>query len=573
MDQGSFDRLARLLGGATSRRSGLKAALGAAFGFGAIDSSAKGKGHPSEANPGAEGPCGNGTRKDNICQKDSQCCTGICDLATGKKNKDKKGRCRCLANGRSCKQDKNCCKSSICFDGLCGDCRRKNQTCEESSDCCGGNVCIAGVCLPCRATNDACYTDGDCCGSNRCLDGICQPCLANGKSCTSNAECCDGSNCIDGTCASCLPEGASCGNPIFGKSAASLDCCDGLSCIDDICTAPKDVKTGDPCIAEFDTCKDPKAYCSNYEWDVPTGTYCVLDRKEACDKDGDCWSHDCPGGICVACTHPACAITCNPTVCKTCLRKTIQSAIDAATSGDIIDIDAGYYIEDLRVNKDIVLRACKGKPVTIQNKSYDTRTITVTGPFYLHLIDITVESLSDPANGLYGGGIITPWYLGLFRYSSVRSGAWQEGGGIHFGRYVQSGFDPKTTAATATKGFVNSPAKRHNNDKALGKRAQQHKAAGFHPESVTPASDSYNGLWIADQSIIEGNSADSLGGGIYATEFIPEATSGLQPANDPTFAPIVWVSHGAVIRDNTVTGQFFQTNSITPEKDGGDGGG
>ncbi|MGI9254322.1 MAG: hypothetical protein ACR2J8_11280, partial [Thermomicrobiales bacterium] len=66
MDQVVFDRIARALGGAVSRRSGLLAALAGLAGLaGAGGAAAKRK-------PVVEGPCGDRSRKDNICTKDSQ---------------------------------------------------------------------------------------------------------------------------------------------------------------------------------------------------------------------------------------------------------------------------------------------------------------------------------------------------------------------------------------------------------------------------------------------------------------------------------------------------------------------
>lgn len=44
VDQNAFDRIAKVLGGAASRRSGLRAALGAALGVAALDGAAGAKG-------------------------------------------------------------------------------------------------------------------------------------------------------------------------------------------------------------------------------------------------------------------------------------------------------------------------------------------------------------------------------------------------------------------------------------------------------------------------------------------------------------------------------------------------
>ncbi len=123
MDQHAFDQMARLLGGGTTRRAGVTSALAAAIGFAVVrDGDAvagrPGAGHGAGRRPGSEGPCGSGSRKDNSCTKDSQCCTGYCQLNL--KNKDRKGRCRCIRKGRSCTAKQTCCGALTCTNGVCG---------------------------------------------------------------------------------------------------------------------------------------------------------------------------------------------------------------------------------------------------------------------------------------------------------------------------------------------------------------------------------------------------------------------------------------------------------------------
>jgi hypothetical protein len=129
MAQARFDRLARVLGRVTTRRAGLGALVGAALGRMTAVVGAR----PLGKQPEVEGPCGNGSRKANRCTKDSQCCTGLCNTKTGKKNKDGKGRCRCVNKGKACKADRNCCGGRACVTGVCSG---------------GGSKCIAlgGAC-------------------------------------------------------------------------------------------------------------------------------------------------------------------------------------------------------------------------------------------------------------------------------------------------------------------------------------------------------------------------------------------------------------------------------------------
>ncbi len=125
MDQKRLDDLVRRLSEHVSRRGVVATALagGAAMGAGALDAEAgggKAKGRKRGAGkPDSEGPCGNKKRKDNICTRNQDCCTNICETKLGKKNKDGKGRCRCIRTGNACIEDRNCCNAP-CVNQICG---------------------------------------------------------------------------------------------------------------------------------------------------------------------------------------------------------------------------------------------------------------------------------------------------------------------------------------------------------------------------------------------------------------------------------------------------------------------
>jgi hypothetical protein len=173
MDANRFDGITRALGDASSRRSLLSLAAGLlAAPLAATQADAK----AGSKRPRPEGPCGNGKRKDNICTKGSQCCTGICNTELGKKNKDGKGRCRCVTRGNGCTEDKNCCNTLTCIAGTCGGggtCAPEGATCTADADCCDGlpctdGVCGGGTCLP--AGGDCNPVDGGtCCDPGFCL--------------------------------------------------------------------------------------------------------------------------------------------------------------------------------------------------------------------------------------------------------------------------------------------------------------------------------------------------------------------------------------------------------------------
>jgi hypothetical protein len=176
VDSGRFDAALRALQTGTTRRRGLGALLGVLLGSGGAGLAAAGagaqergpdegrargggRGHGRRARPRPEGPCGDGTRKDNRCRKDSQCCTGVCKK--GLKNKDGSGRCRCLRRGKACTADLNCCRGMTCAGGVCV---RGANGCSSDSDCPAATpFCSGGTCVECVETGD-CQNGLVCCG-------------------------------------------------------------------------------------------------------------------------------------------------------------------------------------------------------------------------------------------------------------------------------------------------------------------------------------------------------------------------------------------------------------------------
>jgi hypothetical protein len=333
MDQSSFDRIARLLGGAATRRSGLTAALGGMLGLASLDAAAKsdshggrgkrsdrsdknhkrdkGNGH-QKGKPGAEGPCGDGSRTDNACTKDSQCCTGIC--RKGLKNKDGKGRCRCVRKGKACTEDRNCCKGT-CADGVCG----------------GGGRAPIPTGQPCVA------------GLDTCAD-------SNASCTTYDANDPAGTYCV-------LPDGQPCND--------SDDECQSQKCISGTCLTP--VPTSDAC-TQSDVCASPAATCRTYLEKERNGTFtadtfCLLPNGETCSDDIDCESGNCDSG------------TCAPQVCDVCTTGCASSDLDQtlkdAPDGAIIRVDAGTWTTTngesstvgggrIQDGRNLTVRACNG---------------------------------------------------------------------------------------------------------------------------------------------------------------------------------------------------------------------
>jgi hypothetical protein len=183
MDTSSFDRITRLLGAGATRRAGLGLAAAALLGSTAA------------AAPKPAGPCKGTKRPDNICSKNGDCCTGICNTKAGKKNRDGKGRCRCINRGGACTASKNCCsrrgQQMTCNSGICGN-PEPDPICVPLLGPCdaGADTCCAGTCAP--------YLNGV--GLRLSAPTVC--CIELGVSgCTDNLDCCDsGATCFQGQC-------------------------------------------------------------------------------------------------------------------------------------------------------------------------------------------------------------------------------------------------------------------------------------------------------------------------------------------------------------------------------------
>ncbi|MGI9252650.1 MAG: hypothetical protein ACR2J8_02810, partial [Thermomicrobiales bacterium] len=157
MDAGTFDRLIRLLTGRLSRRAGLAAAAAAIVTPAAATPDHRDHGKRHRHGPRPQGPCGDGSRKANICTRDTQCCTGFCDTSLGKKNVDRRGRCRCIRRGKPCTPKQTCCGKTSCENGVCArtkptTCQPDGGACAADADCCSCLTCASGVCAACVET-------------------------------------------------------------------------------------------------------------------------------------------------------------------------------------------------------------------------------------------------------------------------------------------------------------------------------------------------------------------------------------------------------------------------------------
>jgi hypothetical protein len=233
VDAGRFDTLVCSLGGSASRRTLLGLLAGIAASPIAADAARRRR-------PGAEGPCGDGSRKDNICTKDKDCCTGICNTAAGKKNKDGKGRCRCVRKNGACTEDKNCCGGRACEGGVCGGvaCSLVDGSCVADSNCCTDGpdplVCENFVCVvpvQCVFAGDACTDPSECCTGTTCASNVC--CAPPLGACTLDASCCQPLTGGSSTCQN-LTVGRVCCYTNTTACLSNSDCCSN-KCESNVC--------------------------------------------------------------------------------------------------------------------------------------------------------------------------------------------------------------------------------------------------------------------------------------------------------------------------------------------------
>lgn len=161
MDGGTFDHLTRRLAGRLTRRVGLAGALGALAGGKALDAAGRAR-ERTRRHPGGTGA----RRHDAEVINEKKPCGPTAAENKCRKNKD------CCTN--YCKPPKGNAKTGRCR------CIKPSKKCKNGQTCCGGATCQNRKCtLPptCGATGGACTEDANCCSGLICLKGACGPCV------------------------------------------------------------------------------------------------------------------------------------------------------------------------------------------------------------------------------------------------------------------------------------------------------------------------------------------------------------------------------------------------------------
>jgi len=305
VDENRFDAVARALGATVSRRSGLSVIV-SLLGLSAVADEAGAR--RRKRKPQFEGPCGDGSRKDNICTNDGQCCTGVCDKTLGETNVDGKGRCRCVKRLGKCTTDRNCCGGRACAAGVCGG--QVVPPPPPTPLVPLGDPCVAGVSV--CADNATCQQQTG--GITLLMPNDGYFCSHEiGGSCTVTDEF-GATECVGGWCSSA---GDVCGEIVFGTANSCAGTSVYLAPPAFICAisaggrpvylVPQDPSTS-PCSSDADcgvtaacVAVEPGSQC--VEWfGVPAGNHCRTGGF-GCSVDGDCpvkpsLTATCSGGLC-----------------------------------------------------------------------------------------------------------------------------------------------------------------------------------------------------------------------------------------------------------------------------------
>ncbi|HTA89047.1 MAG TPA: hypothetical protein VK745_05715, partial [Polyangiaceae bacterium] len=201
-----------------------------------------------------------------------------------------------------------------------GTCRAVGDTCQSGTECCSGVCDPASGCVSttttCAASGDACKVGTDCC-SLSCVGEKCSAaqCVSDGAACASDDSCCSGTCGADKTCTplndSCKTAGNTC--------AGNADCCSGLCDASKHCALGSSfcIQPGDTCARDGDCCTANCVIAAAHSVGTcappPTGpAYCTKVDGMLCSGCGDCCSRLCapgPSGVSICQPASGCHVT------------------------------------------------------------------------------------------------------------------------------------------------------------------------------------------------------------------------------------------------------------------------
>ena len=203
------------------------------------------------------------------------------------------------------------------------------------------------------------------------------------------------------------------------------------------------------------------------------------------------------------------------TVCASgCDHTSIQDAIDAATSGDRIDIQAGTYFENLTIDKDITLQGADQATTIIDGQAQGTVVTIFSNPTVI-IADVTITNGLGNNQGSGpddGGGIFNEGSLTVLR-STIRDNDADVGGG---GGGIWNGGMLTVTESTIS----------HNVGNDGGGILNQSSTLTLNNSTVSDNIAFENGGGVLNfqgtaeliNSTVSGNSGEGQGGGIWSQE-------------------------------------------------------
>jgi hypothetical protein len=258
MDGSRFDDLTRFMAERPSRRTVVKAMVGAMAGSLASVGTALGTPRCKRVNQACQttadccpGPTANG----NVYCKQVKKSTKVCATCPPEAPTACNGGCISTASdNNNCGSCGNVCHGGAsCANGVCR-CPAGQHLCADGSchECCTfehcvsiigpgeGAICCDGTCQASRFNPNNCGGCGIvCAGDQVCADGDCKcptgqasgpdgTCTCGGSDCSATEPCCNGYYCNFGVCLACETTGGSCENSGDPGRPQNVACCSGM---------------------------------------------------------------------------------------------------------------------------------------------------------------------------------------------------------------------------------------------------------------------------------------------------------------------------------------------------------